>query len=209
MSSSTTLRRPYRMSARADAAAATRERMLTAAWTHFASRPYEDVRLREIAADATVSLPTLHNAFGAKEQLLTAAYAWWGLRVIAQRETAPVGDEHRAVCVLFDHYEAHGDAILRMLSQEERIPAIRQMTDAGRSYHREWVQRTFAPSLHDLRGKARQRRLNALVLATDLLAWKLLRRDMPLTREEAETTVLEIVRTMGACRTKPPKGQTA
>ncbi len=197
------------MSARADAAAATRERMLAAAWTHFASRPYEDVRLREIAADAAVSLPTLHNAFGAKEQLLTAAYAWWGLRVIAQRETAPVGDERRAVAVLFDHYEAHGDAILRMLSQEERVPAIRQMTDAGRGYHREWVRRTFAPLLHGLRSDVRRRRLNALVLATDLLAWKLLSRDMGLAREEAEATVLEMVRTMGACRTKQPRGPNA
>jgi hypothetical protein len=25
---------------------------------------------------------------------------------------------------LFDHYEAHGTAVLRMLSQEERVPAI-------------------------------------------------------------------------------------
>jgi AcrR family transcriptional regulator len=197
------------MTARADAAAATRERMLAAAWTHFTSRPYEDVRLREIAADAAVSLPTLHNAFGAKEQLLTAAYTWWGLRVIAQRETAPAGDEHLAVAVLFDHYEAHGDAILRMLSQEERVPEIRQMTDAGRGYHREWVRRTLASLLQGLRGDARRRRLNALVLATDLLAWKLLRRDMQLDRDESERTMIEMVRTMGACRTKPPKGQTA
>ncbi|MGO9762909.1 MAG: TetR/AcrR family transcriptional regulator [Solirubrobacteraceae bacterium] len=79
------------MSARADAAAATRERMLNAAWQHFASRPYENVRLREIAADATVTAQTLHTAFGSKDQLLTAAYLWWGQRVIAGRDEAPVG----------------------------------------------------------------------------------------------------------------------
>ncbi len=197
------------MSARAAATATTRERMLQAAWRHFASRPYEDVRLHEIATDAAVSLPTLHNAFGAKEQLLTAAYAWWGLRVIAQRETAPTGDERLAVAALFDHYEAHGDAILRMLSQEERVPEIRQMTDAGRGYHREWVRRAFASPLQGLRGDQRRRRLNALVLATDVLAWKLLRRDMRLDRDESERTTIEMVRTMGACRTKPPRGQTA
>ena len=37
------------MSARADAASATAERLLEAAWRHFATRPYEQVRLREIA----------------------------------------------------------------------------------------------------------------------------------------------------------------
>ena len=146
-----------------------------------------------------------------KEQLLTASYAWWGVRAIAQRDTAPNGDARRAVAVLFDHYEAHGDAIVRMLSQEERIAAIRQMTDAGRGYHREWVRRTFAPPLHEPRGSAgaQQRRVNALVVATDLLVWKLLRRDMRLARDESERTMIELVRTIGACRTMPPEGQNA
>jgi hypothetical protein len=80
-----------------------------------------------------------------------------------------------------------------MLSQEERVPAIRQMTDAGRAYHREWAARTFAPFLHGLRGRSRERRLTAIVIATDLLAWKLLRRDMQLDRRDAERIVAEMV----------------
>ena len=47
--------RSYRMTARADAAAATGERLLAAAWKHFGTRPYEEIRLREIAADALVT----------------------------------------------------------------------------------------------------------------------------------------------------------
>jgi hypothetical protein len=43
------------------------------------------------------------------------------------------------------HAEEHGQAILRLRSEEETIPAVREMTDAGRVYHREWVTRTFAP----------------------------------------------------------------
>ncbi|MGP0100507.1 MAG: TetR/AcrR family transcriptional regulator [Solirubrobacteraceae bacterium] len=181
------------MSARADAAAATRERMLDTAWQHFASRPYEDVRLREIAADAAVTAQTLHTAFGSKDQLLTAAYSWWGQRVIAGRDEAPVGRVPEAITNLFDHYEAHGTAVLRMLSQEERIPAIQQMTDAGRAYHRAWAAKTFAPLLRGLRGGARERRLIAIVVATDLLVWKLLRHDMRLERAEAERITAEIV----------------
>ncbi len=182
------------MTARADAAAATRERLLDAAWRHFASHPYEDVRLREIAADAGVTVQTLHTSFGSKDQLLTAAYLWWGQQVIAGRDAAPIGRVPEAIDNLFDHYEAHGTAVLRMLSQEERLPAIRQMTDAGRAYHREWVARTFAPLLRGLRGRARQRRLSAIVVATDLLVWKLLRQDMELPRNEAERIVVAMVR---------------
>jgi AcrR family transcriptional regulator len=187
-------KRPYRMTARADAAAATRERLLTAAWRHFATRPYEDVRLREIAAQAAVTVQTLHASFGSKEQLLTAAYLRWGQQEIAGRDAAPVGRVPEAIANLFDHYEAHGTAVLRMLSQEERVAAIRQMTDAGRAYHREWVARTFGPLLNGLRGAARERRLTAIVIATDVLAWKLLRRDMQLERRNAERIVAEMVR---------------
>jgi AcrR family transcriptional regulator len=186
-------KRPYRMTARAEAAAATRQRLLAAAWQHFATRSYENVRLREIAADACVTVQTLHTSFGSKDQLLTAAFLWWGEQEITRRDTAPVGDVAKAVRIVFDHYEADGSAILRMLSQEERIPAIRQMTDAGRLYHRDWVERTFQPLLNGIPGASRERRLAAIVVASDLLVWKLLRGDMQLQRPEAERTVAEMI----------------
>jgi hypothetical protein len=44
-----------------------------------------------------------------------------------------------------------------------------------------------------LRGTARERRLVALVVATDLLVWKLLRREMGLGRATAERIVIEMV----------------
>jgi AcrR family transcriptional regulator len=181
------------MSARAQAAAATRERLLAAAWEHFATRPYEEVRLNEIAADAGVTVQTLHVSFGTKDQLLSAAYMWWGQRVIAGRDEAPVGRVGEAIENLFDHYEAHGRAILRMLSQEERIPAIQQMTDAGRAYHRTWAERTFSPLLQGLGASARERRLTAVVVASDLLVWRLLRLDMALERKQAERVVAEMI----------------
>jgi AcrR family transcriptional regulator len=193
MSASSSHKRPYRMSARANAAAATRERLLAAAWRHFALHPYDDVRLREIAGDAAVTVQTLHTHFGSKDQLFTAAYMWWGQQQMARRDTAPVGQVPEAINVLFDHYEAQGNAVLRMLSQEERIPAIRQMTDAGRAYHREWAERTFQPLLGDLRGDARERRMAAIVIATDLLVWKLLRGDMQLDLPTAEAIVIEMI----------------
>lgn len=200
MSSSLSQKRTYRMSARAEAAAATRERLLAAAWEQFATHPYEEVHLAVLAAEAGVSSQTLHNIFGSKEQLLTAAYVWWGVRVMAGRDAAPVGQVGEAIENLFDHYEPHGRAILRMIAQEERFPAIRQMTDAGRIYHREWVGRTFGPLLAGLRGKQRERRLAAIVLATDLLAWRLLRLDMQIDRVEAERIVVEMVQGAGPKR---------
>jgi AcrR family transcriptional regulator len=181
------------MSARAAAVAATGERLLAAAWRHFATRPYEDVFLREIATEAGVTAQTLHARFGSKDELFIAAYAWFGRQEMSDRPAVPTGDVSKAIALLFDRYETHGQAILRMLSQEERIPAVRQMTDAGRAYHRHWAETTFEGLLRGLRGDSRERRLAAIVIATDLLAWKLLRHDMELQREQAQLVVAEMV----------------
>jgi AcrR family transcriptional regulator len=193
MSSTPDPRRPYRMRLRAEAAAATAERLLAAAWANFASRPYEDVRLAEIAAEAGVTVQTLHNRFVSKDELFAGAYAWFGGQEIAEREEAPIGDVREAVAVLFRRYETHGDSIARMIAQEDRIEAIRQMTEAGRAYHRSWVERTFEPQLGELDGAERERRVVAMVVASDLVVWRLLRREIGLKQDEAEAVVVEML----------------
>jgi len=187
-------KRSYRMTARADAAAATSERLLAAAWEHFGSRPYEEVRLQDIASDAGVTVPTLYQRIGSKDDLLTEAYKWWGTQEMAARDAARVGDVPGAVGILFAHYEAHGLAILRMLSQEDRVPAVRHLMDIGREYHRRWAEGTFEPLLHGLRGRRRGRRLIGIIAVTDVLVWKLLRVDMGVERTEAEEIVADMIR---------------
>ena len=193
MAGTAAAKRKYRMVARAEAAAATRERILEAAWRRFSKDLYEEVRLADIAADAGVSEQTIYSRFGTKDQLFVFAWAWAIGPEGERRDRAPVGDVRKAVRLLYDSYEAQGDAGLRMLAEEDRFPAIRQMTDAGRAWHRAWVERTFAPLLAGSRGAARERRLVALVVATDILVWKLLRREMGLDRATAERIVIEMV----------------
>jgi AcrR family transcriptional regulator len=186
-------RRRYRLVARAEAAAATRDRLLAAAWRHFSDRAFEGVRLADVASEAGVSVQTLLAHFGSKDGLFVAAWVWRMTPEGARRESAPIGDVRTALRVLYDSYDRDGDAVLRLLAQEERIPAVREMTDAGRRWHRWWVERTFGPLLDGLSGEARERRLVALVVTTDLLVWKLLRREMGLSRVTAERIVTEMV----------------
>lgn len=83
-----------------------------------------------------------------------------------------------------------------MLSQEERTPAIKRMTDAGRAYHRHWVRTTFESQLAGLSGEPYGRRLAAILLATDLLACKLLRQDMQLDRDSSERVIAEMIQSL-------------
>ena len=186
-------KRRYRMVARAVTAAETRERLLASAWRHFVERSYEQVRLADVAADAGVTVQTLHLRFGTKDELFVAAWRWAIGPEGARRDAAPVGDVEAAVRLIYDSYERTGDATLRLLAAEDRIAAVRRMTDAGRAWHRDWVDRTFAPLLAGWVGPKRERRLASLVVATDLLVWKLLRREMGLPRPTAEGIVIEMV----------------
>ncbi len=108
-------KRRYRLVARAQAAAATRERLLESAWRHFAGRPFDGVRLADVAADASVSVQTLLAHFGTKDALFVATWGWRMAPEGARRDDAPVGDVRTAVRVLYDSYDRDGDAVLRLL----------------------------------------------------------------------------------------------
>src|SRR4029079_16745469 len=104
-----------------------RERFLESAWRRFAVGRFEDVRLSAIAADAGVSAQTLHSHFGTKDALFVAA---WGERMAPEgvrRDQVAPGHVAGAVRVLYDSYERDGDAVLRLLAQEERIAAVHEM----------------------------------------------------------------------------------
>jgi AcrR family transcriptional regulator len=190
-------KRPYRMTARAEAAAATGERILEAATELFHERPYDEVTLEDVARRAGVSSQTVIRRYGSKEGLFTTGAFEWGVkRVMDQRNEAPIGDIRGAVENLVEHYEELGDAVLGWLRDEDRFPAVRQITDNGRRLHREWVERTFAPMLAGRRGKARERRLAELIAVTDVLFWKLLRRDLGLSRRDTAAAISEILKSL-------------
>jgi AcrR family transcriptional regulator len=167
--------------------------MLASAWRQFSEHAYEQVRLADVAADAGVTVQTLHSRFGKKDELFVAAWLWAIGPEGARRDQAPVGDVRAAVRLIYESYEFQGDAVLRLLAEEDRISAVHDMAESGRAWHRAWVERTFAPLLTGVKGAARERRLVALIVATDLLVWKLLRREMGLGRATAERIVIEMI----------------
>jgi AcrR family transcriptional regulator len=186
-------RRPYRMVARAEAAAATGERILDAAVEVFWELPGEQLSLDEVARRAGVTVQTVIRRFGGRDALMASAAEREAERVGRQRDEAPVGDPVRAVRVLVDHYEAMGDRVLRLLAEEERVPRLREIADRGRLVHRDWCERVFAPALAGRAGVERRRRLAQLVAICDVYTWKLLRRDAGLSRRQTELAVVELL----------------
>lgn len=189
----TTEKRQYRMGVRAQRSEATAERIRAAALERFLSRSYDEVTLAEIAAAAEVTVPTLIAHFGRKEDLFAAALEDWGGRMIEFREEAPAGDHAGAIRNLIEHYDAAGDRILHLLAEEDRFPSVRAITDEGRKFHREWVERVFEPSLSALDGAGREQLVVQLVACTDLSLYKVVRVDMGLSRGKTEAAIVGMV----------------
>lgn len=181
------------MSARAESAAETHRRIVDAAIRHFGERPYDDVSLADVAADAGVTVQTVLRRFGSKEGLTEAAIAAGTEAVRQQRWSAPPGDVDAAIRGLVEHYEVWGERSLRFLAQEERVPAVKRVTDAGRALHHQWVGDVFAERLASTRGPARARLRAQLVAATDVYVWKIMRRDLGLDARATERAIRELV----------------
>jgi hypothetical protein len=113
--------------------------------------------------------------------------------MITHRDAAPVGDIAGAVANVVEHYERWGANRLRLLSEEDRIAIVAENVRGGRRYHWSWVERTFAPLIDGRNRAARKRRIAALVALTDVYTWKLLRRDLGLSRAETERTLVELI----------------
>lgn len=182
------------MTARAATTEATGERIIDAAVEVFAES--FDLPLREVAERAGVTEQTVIRRFGGKEQLLEAASQREAARIAAQRDAAPIGDAAGAISVLVDHYEEHGDLVMRMLANEDRFDALAKIVDGGRRMHEEWCARVFADALAVGEGEARERLLAQLIAVTDVYTWKLLRRDRRLDRNQTELAIRELTETL-------------
>jgi AcrR family transcriptional regulator len=184
--------RTYAMENRAEAAARTREAILQAAYDLWLTDDYDDVSLERVAARAGVSKQTVIRSFGAKDQLACAVVDWQRPREEAARVIEP-GDLNAAVDVLVARYEEIGDANVRLLALEQRVPAIRYLLEQARESHSAWIEHAFAPYLPKRNGAARRRRLMAFYAATEVMLWKLIRRDLQQSRTDVHAIFLDLV----------------
>jgi AcrR family transcriptional regulator len=193
-------KRLYTMTTRAEAVAATRQRILTACLDLHGQRLMADISLDDIAERAGVSVQTVLRHFGSRPLLVEATFEFAQTQVSDERR-APVGDVRSAVRVIVEHYERRGDAALIMLAQEGE-GFMRRVTTRGKAMHRTWVESVFAPYL--ARTSDATALTDLLVVATDVYAWKLLRRDRGLSRARTEERLHTLVSALLAHHEKDP-----
>lgn len=116
-----------------------------------------------------------------------------GPHAVRGRDRIAGGDVEGALRELIGHCEHAGDAVIRNLALEDRIPAIGQSVRRGRAIHRDFCARVFSPWLPRRRGPAYDRRLAQFIVACDIYTWKLFRRDHGLDRAETTRAMRELL----------------
>lgn len=199
------LPRPYRMTARAESAARTANHILTATVELWRERPLSEITLQAIAGRAGVSVQTVIRRFGSRDGVFAACVEDDAAGIRGERDQAPIGDVERAIEILLAHYERDGDAVLRTLALEERVESAAAIARAGRAAHRAWCARVFAPYLPPSDGPGHDARLDAFVAATDLAVWKLLRRDLGRSPDEAKAAMRALADGLAGLSPTPPE----
>ena len=182
--------RTYTMGSRAEAAAATRDRIAREAAALFIEHPFEDVTLAAIAKAAGVSHQTVLNHYESKDGVVLGVVELMRAERRTVRHTEP-GDVAGAVRALVGDYEQMGDANFRWAASEH-LEVLAPVLDDARRAHQKWLADAFDDQL-PTSPAARQRAVHALHAATDVYVWKLLRRDLRLTRNETEKTMADLV----------------
>jgi AcrR family transcriptional regulator len=185
-------KRRYAMTTRAAKAEATKARIRVSAMELYCERPIEDFTLEQVAERAGVAVRTILRAYTSKDELIYAALEEMAASGVFLKPTQP-GDVKGAVAAFFDIYETVGDLVIHRLSDERRRPGLKPSLDQGRKNHRDGVKVIFAPQLEQRHGAARTQLFNILIVITDVYVWKLLRRDMGLSRSAAEATVCRMI----------------
>lgn len=184
--------RAYQMGARADAVAATKERITEGAARLFLERGPDDVTLAAIAEAAGVSHQTVLNHYGSKEGVVLGVVEVLSNQTKSARYATEPGDVTSAVGALVGEYERMGDANFRWAVAADRLGELASLLDEARATHQAWLEVMFDEALPTSKA-ARRRAVHALHAATDVYTWKLFRRDLRLSRAETEKLIADLV----------------
>ena len=139
--------RTYRMTARADAAERTGERINDAMLRRFTELPYDRIRLEDVAADAGVTVQTAIRRFGSKHGVLAATVERELTRLATERAAALGSSPQATLHSLVRYYEDHGALILKLYAEADQAPGVPELASRARGYHVTWCREAFSEAL--------------------------------------------------------------
>jgi hypothetical protein len=150
-------------------------------WTQYS---INDITLDMIAEEANVTKRTILRKFGSKEGLMAESLSYDPAEISAKRGHAKPGDIDDILKTLLSNYENIGDAAIRTINLESELEVARQIGDKGRTLHRNWCKKVFAPFLPDPKSPNFEIQLTSFISVTEIYLWKLMRKDLKLSKKK-------------------------
>lgn len=183
--------RKYDMTKRTNRAEKTKERIIKSTENLLATGPLAGVTLPAIAKGANITVQTVMRQMGSRDGCLKAVAKLVYERIDSQRGRTTPGDIDSAISTLMAHYESESALILNLLEQANKGETFaKTAAERGQVYHRKWVEHCFLP----LVGNAQQETIDALVVATDIYLYKLLRLEMERSIKATKAIINRLVR---------------
>ena len=178
------------MSKRSEKASQTTEKIIAATELLLTDKPLEKISLKAIAMESGVTVQTVLRHMNSREGCIYAVAERVSARVEKQRG-GPAGNIDNAIESLIEHYEHDGKLVLNLLTQERSEESFASdFTKEGRIYHRQWVERCFGQYLSGNQTEV----IDALVVATDIYTWKLLRLELDRPLNTTKNIITEMVK---------------
>lgn len=170
----------------------TRLRIIEATLDLWVEMPYDLMTLDAIAERAGTTRQTVLRHYGSKDDLAMAAATWQGEQIAAFGHGS-ADDPAGALDRLVERYERYGDSNARLGDLEGRFEFADMSLQRGRTNHRRWIEDIFAVALGAIEPTDRRRLVDALYAATDVMTWKLLRRDFGRSKAATRATIGTLV----------------
>ncbi len=144
----------------------------------------KEITLEMVSNESGVTTRTIMRKFGSKVGLLTESLPILTAQVEAQRKVTKAGDIDAILQALLSNYESMGEAAIRTINLESELEIAREIGRKGRELHRNWCIQMFSPYLPEQNTPEFEIQLNSFIAATEIYLWKLMRKDLKLSREK-------------------------
>lgn len=177
--------RQYDMSKRSQQAHQTTKKIISATEELLKELPLSEINLNSIASKSEITVQTVLRHMESRDGCIKAVARRVADRIEQQRMMGNPDRVEEAIRNLVDHYEAEGDLVLNLLAQENEDPTVAEFTNQGREYHRRWVRHSLLPSS----SQPGRELMDAMVAATDIYTWKLIRLDIGRSKVETANVI--------------------
>lgn len=184
---------PYDNSNRLIDAENTKIEIIKAFGSLWSRHSIKDITLEMVAKEAGVTTKTILRKFESKGGLTNESLVYLAAEIKEERTLAKVGNIDEILKALLSNYEKMGEAAIRTINLESELEIARQIGVKGRVLHRDWCIQMFAPYLPNEQSADYEIQLTSFIAATEIYLWKLMRKDLMLSKEQTFSVFKNLV----------------